>query len=262
MFSTSYLYRHPNTNPNHSVGKAQMNCDFVTSTSSPKYYGWGSVSCNNDDPYCAPFIGAFCYGINVTDPTEFQVCNTIYSSGTGSPSLEPTREPTSIPTYLPSAKAGNPTGAPRSVPSYIPTLVPSAFPSFGPTVVSAPTFPPTPTPAPTTYSPTCAPTFSSPTFSPSMGPTYMPVSFSCSQGFYMQHGSTNVTNMCVPCPAGTYDNTIGQADSCSACLLAYTSQPFATACTPCPVGFYGYSTTQCLQCPAGTYSAITGKFSY
>ena len=226
-----------------------MNCNYVTSSPSKKYYRWGSVTCNNNNVYCSPYAGTFCYSENITDSSVFQVCNMVYTPGTGAPSLEPTEGPTKYPTILPTIKTNNPTGAPRAAPSYIPSFVPSAVPSLAPTVQSVPTFPPTPT---------RSPTFSSPTYSPTLEPSYMPVSFSCSPGFFMLFGTSNLTSICTPCAVGTYDNTIGQAASCSSCAVGYTSPPFATACTPCPVGFYGYA-TQCLQCPAGTYSDPTGR---
>lgn len=70
----------------------------------------------------------------------------------------------------------------------------------------------------------------------------------CAAGTY-KPAYGNQIGLCLPCPAGTYSDTVGA-----------TSQ---SDCKECPLGFYGASyglssVTGCMECPAGTFGAVQG----
>jgi hypothetical protein len=76
----------------------------------------------------------------------------------------------------------------------------------------------------------------------------------CSAGFY----SIDPTQPCVPCPAGTFQASIGQVHSRLRMVMCYMKQsgyffsPRQSSCIPCAVNYYALSTgsTTCDACPS------------
>ncbi len=75
--------------------------------------------------------------------------------------------------------------------------------------------------------------------------------------------------LCVPCPASTYNPEPGRtgstAASCPPCPRGYTSPPGSTNCTVCAAGSFVYDANkydsnfmQCTICPANTYNPGPG----
>ena len=73
----------------------------------------------------------------------------------------------------------------------------------------------------------------------------------CSQGSYATAGAAS----CTPCPAGQYQDALGQS-SCKRCSVGTYSKAGAPSCTKCPAGQWqdAEGKSSCNICTAGTYS--------
>ena len=96
----------------------------------------------------------------------------------------------------------------------------------------------------------------------------------CASGTYCPPGSINPTpcpvgsynpnqqqGACIPCPAGTFANKIGQTVPCTTCSAGKYSPSGSTECIPCPAGSYSSLSGQgsCIECGLGFYSGLTGS---
>ena len=111
-------------------GNHYMTCNYVT-VSTNTTNAWGSIGCT--DASCAAYTGNFCFRAGAQiNPSDFLVCNMLYTGNTVVPTTVPTRIPTTLTptTFKPS---GNPSVIPTPVPTqYMPNMEPSQNPvSFG-----------------------------------------------------------------------------------------------------------------------------------
>ena len=84
--------------------------------------------------------------------------------------------------------------------------------------------------------------------------------FTCPPGH-----STNSSNLCHPCPAGSFSDGRGFASSCPPCPAGtYSASEGASDCTSCPKGSHSASTgvTMCTSCPAGKFSNSSGAIDW
>lgn len=87
----------------------------------------------------------------------------------------------------------------------------------------------------------------------------------CPPGRYISAFTYGPTDVCLPCPPGTYTAASGST-SCVPCDVGTTATVGKSSCAPCPPGRYGVSGVMetgaasglCASCPPGSFSASGG----